>query len=74
MLYRDCKHDAKTICHANDWGEDKESMLPNNFVISCLYRNAILHENPKHKVNLYAIYMNNLPLSSIMFEVKISKT
>ncbi|XP_066933880.1 Golgi apparatus protein 1-like isoform X5 [Clytia hemisphaerica] len=50
-LYRDCKDDAKTICHATDWGNEKESTMPDNFVISCLYRNAILHDNPAHKVS-----------------------
>jgi len=51
QLYTDCKDDAKKICRAKDWGEDKESTMPDNFVISCLYRNALFHDNPEHKVN-----------------------
>ena len=40
-LYRDCKKDAEEICSANDFDADTESRLPDNFVIACLYRNAL---------------------------------
>ena len=52
QLYHDCKDDAKKICHANEWGDQKETSLPDNFVISCLYRNALLHESDQLRVRL----------------------
>ena len=46
-LYQDCQHDAQEICQATKWGDDKESNMPDNFVISCLYRNSLIPEGNK---------------------------
>ena len=50
-LYRDCKKDAEEICSASDFNADTETRLPDNFVIACLYRNALhVDTDPKEKL------------------------
>ena len=56
-LYHDCKQDAEQICSANGFNAKGENFLPENFVIACLYRNAML-KDAKRKVNIVSYFSN----------------